>query len=427
MKLTSWGNFPIIDAHISVPEKNQIFESNFKGISRGLGRSYGDSALSPNVIDLAQLNQFIDFEEKEGVLHCESGVSLDKIIKAYVPKGWFLFVTPGTKFITLGGAIASDVHGKNHHIEGSFCDYVVSITICVNGKIIKCSREKNEDLFFATCGGMGLTGIIIDASFKLRPIKSSYIAQKKIKAKNLDELLILFDKYASYTYSVAWIDCISKRKNLGRSILVLGEHSNKGDFKIHHNNKLNIPFNMPSFLINEYTVKAFNSAYANQQFKKEINSNVHYASFFYPLDAIGNWNRLYGKKGFTQYQFVIPKDSGKEGIAEILEMISQSKYASFLAVLKVLGKNNNNLLSFPISGYTLSIDFKINDKLFALLDCLDVIVQKYGGRLYLSKDARMSEKMFKSTYPKWIEFQLLREKYGADKVYYSLQSKRIGL
>jgi decaprenylphospho-beta-D-ribofuranose 2-oxidase len=427
MKLTSWGNHPIIDAKVCAPKKDEISKLKFKGIARGLGRSYGDSALSTSVIKLTKLNKFIYFDSKEGLLHCESGVSLGEILEAYVQKGWFLFVTPGTKFVTLGGAIASDVHGKNHHIEGSFCDYVVSITLFVSGDFIECTREVNADLFYATCGGMGLTGIIIDATFKLRSIKSAYINQKKIKAKNLEGLLNLFDRHAAYTYSVAWIDCMSKRNNLGRSILMLGEHSTEGDLKTHQKNKLSIPFNMPSLLINKYLIKAFNYLYANKQLKNEVNSFIHYGSFFYPLDGINNWNRIYGTKGFTQYQFVIPHKYGKDGIAEILEAVSQSNHASFLAVLKVFGNKNNNLLSFPISGYTLSIDFKLSDKLFDFLDCLDDIVQKYGGRLYLSKDVRMSEKMFKSTYPNWEDFKLLRKKYGIDKAYFSLQSKRIGL
>jgi FAD/FMN-containing dehydrogenase len=426
-KLTSWGKYPIIDANITAPHKNDLANLSIDGIARGLGRSYGDSALSKQVIESKTFAHFISFDEKEGLLHCEAGVTLDEILKVFVTKGWFLSVTPGTKFVTVGGAIASDVHGKNHHIDGSFSDHVVSFTLSHKNILLTCSREDNSDLFYATCGGMGLTGIITEAIFKLRPIQSAYINQKTVKAKNLEVALKLFDKYEDYTYSVAWIDCLSTGDNLGRSLLMLGEHAEKGELTPHQDGKLNMPCNMPSFLLNKYTIQAFNSAYYSKQMKDAVNNTIHYESFFYPLDGINNWNRMYGSNGFTQYQFVIPKEAGKEGLTEILNAIAESKQGSFLAVLKVFGDGNKNLLSFPIKGYTLALDFKLNDKLFDLLDRLDVIVRKYNGRLYLSKDVRMSEEMFKASYPQWEEFQKLREQHGVDKLYHSLQSTRMGL
>lgn len=426
--ITSWGKYPVINANINVPSTSKKLKSAMpSGIARGLGRSYGDSALSENIVVSEQLNHFISFDEESGILHCEAGVSLNDILTTFVPRGWFLFVTPGTKFITIGGAIASDVHGKNHHIEGSFSDHLTSLTLITNGKEITCSREDNPDLFRATCGGMGLTGLITEATFKLKPIISAYINQKVVKAKNLDTALELFDQYKEAAYSVAWIDCLSTGDNLGRSLLILGDHANNGELTKHKEGILNMPCDMPSFLLNQYTIQAFNSVYYNKQRKEEVNSIVHYDSFFYPLDGINNWNRMYGKNGFTQYQFVIPKEAGKEGLAEILEAIAESKQGSFLAVLKVLGKGNKNLLSFPMEGYTLALDFKLKDKLFSLLDRLDIIVRRYKGRLYLSKDVRMSEEMFKAGYPQWEEFQALRKEYGADESYHSLQSKRIGL
>ncbi|MCQ8879481.1 FAD-binding oxidoreductase [Pseudoalteromonas shioyasakiensis] len=427
-KMTSWGKYPHIDANISAPLSSHMLANEKRNIiARGLGRSYGDSALSENIIISNRLNHFISFDENTGQLHCEAGVSLHDILMNFVPKGWFLYVTPGTKFVTVGGAIASDVHGKNHHIDGCFSDHVTSLTICIQGEEISCSREENSDLFHATCGGMGLTGIITKATFKLRPITSSYINQKVIKAKNLDTVLELFEQYRDATYSVAWIDCLSTGSNLGRSLLMLGEHACKGELTTHKSGVLNMPCDMPSFLLNKYTIQAFNSAYYNKQVKEELNNTIHYDSFFYPLDGISNWNRMYGKNGFTQYQFVIPKEAGKEGLKEILEAIAESKQGSFLAVLKVFGKGNINYLSFPLEGYTLALDFKLNNKLFALLDRLDLIVRKYKGRIYLSKDVRMSEEMFKASYPHWKKFQVLRKKYGADERYLSLQSKRIGL
>lgn len=427
-KLTSWGKHPYVDAEIVKPTKSEVVDLQYSNcIARGLGRSYGDSALAENVILSERLNRFISFDNETGLLTCDAGVSLKEILETFVQKGWFLTVTPGTKFVTVGGAIASDVHGKNHHSEGSFSDHVESLSLVVGNKSIHCSKDINSDLFHATCGGMGLTGIIVEATIKLKSITSAYINQKTVKAKNLEAALSLFDKYESYTYSVAWIDCLSTGKNLGRSLLMLGEHAQKGGLVAHSDGKLSIPCNMPSFLLNKYTIQAFNSIYYNRILKNEVNNTIHYDPFFYPLDGINNWNRIYGKKGFTQYQFVIPKEAGIEGLTEILTAIAISKQGSFLSVLKVFGKGNKNFLSFPKEGYTLALDFKLTDKLFGLLDKLDAIIHKYNGRLYLSKDVRMPEKMFKATYPQWEAFQTLRKQYGADKFFNSLQSNRIGL
>ena len=427
-KLTSWGKYPLIDATINTPSMSQdLVLAKQTGIARGLGRSYGDSALSENIVISERWNHFISFNEDTGELRCEAGVSLDDILTTFVPKGWFLSVTPGTKFVTIGGAIASDVHGKNHHLEGSFSDHVTSLTLITNGQEITCSKEENCDLFRATCGGMGLTGMITEATFKLKPITSAYIKQKVVKANCLETALALFEQHKGVPYSVAWIDCLSTGDNLGRSLLMLGEHAEKGALTTHKDGLLNMPCDMPSFLLNKYTIQAFNSAYYNKQLKEEVNNTIHYDPFFYPLDGINNWNRMYGRNGFTQYQFVIPKEAGKEGLTEILEAIAQSKQGSFLAVLKVFGEGNQNHLSFAMEGYTLALDFKLNDSLFALMDRLDTIVRKYAGRLYLSKDVRMSEEMFKAGYPHWEAFQALRKDYGVDQRYHSLQSKRLGL
>lgn len=427
-KITSWGKYPLINAKVlTPPSAKHVARINEKFITRGLGRSYGDSALSEKIVLSKHLNHFISFDDETGLLCCEAGISLDEILSVFVPKGWFLTVTPGTKFVTVGGAIASDVHGKNHHIEGSFGNHVTSLKLISSGQLHTCSRENNPDLFHATCGGMGLTGTITEATFKLKPIQSAYIDQKVIKASNLEKALELFEQHNSATYSVAWIDCLSTGESLGRSLVMLGEHADKGGLSTHKSNILNIPFDMPSALLNKYTTQAFNHFYYKKQLECETSNTVHYDSFFYPLDSINNWNRIYGPNGFTQYQFVIPKESGKEGLKEILEAISNSKQGSFLSVLKVFGKGNKNHLSFPMEGYTLALDFKFSDKLLNLLEHLDVIVKKYQGRLYLAKDVRMSEEMFKTGYPHWEEFQSLRKRLGIDELYQSLQSRRIGL
>lgn len=432
MLLTSWGRYPSIESTILSPgalsEISTLLSAACSLIPRGLGRSYGDSALATQVISTENLNHFIAFEESSGILTCEAGISLAQILSIFVPRGWFLPVTPGTKFVTIGGAIASDVHGKNHHVSGCFSNYVLSFKIIIaNGNILECSRESNPDLFYATCGGMGLTGIIVSATIKLIRIESAYINQVTFKAKNLEEILTLFEENKNATYSVAWIDCLASGASLGRSLLMLGEHSQQGCLTNSKDNKLTIPFTMPSFLLNQYSIQAFNALYYHKQQKSILENTVHYDTFFYPLDKLHHWNRLYGKNGFTQYQFVIPKAAGLTGMTEILKEISASKRGSFLSVLKTFGPKNNNYLSFPIEGYTLALDFKIESGLFKLLDRLDKIVLHYDGRIYLTKDVHMSEATFKQSYEQWQTFKNIREKYSANKLFHSLQSQRLGL
>ncbi len=434
MLISGWGQYPYAEAEIYSPVSCAELQQDFKNgltkacVARGLGRSYGDSSLSSAVISTRYLNHFHSFEETTGVLSCDAGVSLDDILNVFVPKGWFPVVTPGTRFVTVGGAIASDVHGKNHHNVGTFCDHVLSFRILIaNGDILNCSPSENRDLFLASCGGMGLTGFVIDATFKLQKIQSSFVDETTYKAANLRECLELFDEYNTAIYSVAWIDCLKQGKELGRSLLMLGRHSEKGGYVDLKKATPSIPFNMPGFCLNKYSVGAFNGFYYGRVRAQIQERHVHYGPYFYPLDGIGNWTRLYGAKGFVQYQFVIPKDAGLEGMTCVLEKISQSGAGSFLSVLKVFGKGNDNFLSFPFEGYTLALDFKVSAGTFELLNQLDAIVHDYGGRVYLTKDARMSDETFRRGYPEWEEFQTVREKYGAIGIFASLQSGRLGL
>ncbi|MBP9727564.1 MAG: FAD-binding oxidoreductase [Gammaproteobacteria bacterium] len=432
MRLSGWGNYPIIEARSHSPQTiidvSACLLNNNTLTPRGQGRSYGDSSLSPQILSTLSLNHFIAFDEDTGVLSCEAGVSLADILSTFVPKGWFLPVTPGTKFVTVGGAIASDVHGKNHHVDGSFSDHVHSFQIIVaDGSDIECSRILHPELFHATCGGMGLTGVIVSATIALKRVQSAYIDETVIKAKNLKEVFRLFEEHQTSTYSVAWIDCLSSGEFLGRSLLMLGEHAKEGGLIARKKKKLTIPFNMPSLLLNQYSISAFNVLYYHKQREQVTERRVHYDSYFYPLDSLNHWNRLYGKNGFTQYQFVLPKSAGLEGMTAILKEISASKRGSFLSVLKAFGPGNENYLSFPMEGYTLALDFKIAPGLFDLLDKLDSIVLHYGGRIYLTKDVRMSELIFKQSYTKWPDFAKIRTQYGADKQFHSLQSSRLGL
>jgi FAD/FMN-containing dehydrogenase len=432
MEISGWGRYPKINAEVIVPRTEVACVGALKDsdvlIPRGLGRSYGDSSLAPLVLETRELQYFQEFDPLTGVLACDAGVSLYEILNVFVPKGWFLPVTPGTRFVTVGGAIASDVHGKNHHIDGTFCEHVLSFDIALgNGEIVTASLMQNPDLFHATCGGMGLTGVIISAQIRLRPITSSEILETTIKAPNLDAVLDGFEAYADSTYSVAWIDCLAKGTDLGRSLLMIGEHATDGALTVASKKPITIPVDAPTQLLNPLSIKAFNALYYGKVYQPEKSRRIAFETYFYPLDQMLEWNRLYGKPGFLQYQFVIPKDQGRDGMRRILKEIVDSGQGSFLAVIKIFGKQNKNYLSFPIEGYTLALDFKFTSNILELLSRLDKLVLEYGGRVYLTKDARMSEQTFKLGYPHWQDFEVIREKYHAIGKFASMQSKRLGL
>ena len=432
MSFMSWGMYPKIKNTIFKFDKKKtlrkIINEHDKLIPCGNGRSYGDSALNSNIVDVRSKNYFIDFNEETGLLHVQAGVLLSEILESFVPRGWFLKVTPGTKFITVGGAIASDIHGKNHHIEGCFSKCIKDFKIMLaDGKVITCSKEAASDLFKATCGGQGLTGIILDAKIYLKRINSRYIDQTTIKTKNLKETFEAFEEYQDKPYSVAWIDCLAKDNKIGRCLLMVGGFRDDGKLDYKVKKQKSVPFNFPSFVLNNWSVRAFNWLYyrkVKQRISKQI---VDIDTFFYPLDAVGHWNRIYGKNGFTQYQFILPKESSYEGLEEILTTISKSGKGSFLAVLKLYGKANDNWLSFPIEGYSLALDFKIEKGLFDLLDKLDEIVVKYKGRIYLAKDARVSKKTFEKGYSQIETFRQYRKENKMDTKFQSLQSKRVGI
>ncbi len=437
-QIANWGNYPIAQSTIfsfdSTRSLCDRLNENRYLIARGNGRCYGDSALARNIASTLKYNRFIAFDKDNGTLTCQAGVLLSEIIDVIMPKGWFLPVTPGTKFITIGGAVACDVHGKNHHKEGSFSRHVVEISVvCSDGQHRVCSRSENADLFEATCGGMGLTGIIMDVKFNLKKVESSYILQKKVKAKNLDEIMDLFSQHESITYSMAWIDCLMGGKNFGRSIMMAGEHARLDQLSIREKGhplnpkqkqKITVPFNVPSFVLNKLTVKAFNAVYYNKTRSKNSESIISYDQFFYPLDSIYHWNRMYGSRGFLQYQFVLPLESSYKGLVDILGRIRTKGLGSFLAVLKLFGEQND-LLSFPMRGYTLALDFPISKGVFEFLDELDKVVLHYGGRIYLTKDARMKKEIFWNSYPHLKRFQEIARKYNPENHFSSLQSERL--
>lgn len=438
-KIANWGNYPVMESDerqfTTVDELKQLVKKNENVIPRGNGRCYGDASLSSVTISTLKFDKILFFDTAKGIIEAQSGVTLDQILEIIVPKGWFLPVTPGTKFVTVGGVVASDVHGKNHHVDGSFSRHVVDLQLMLSsGEIVHCNKNENEELFEATCGGMGLTGVIVSIKFRLKKIETSYIAQKKIRAQNLEELLDLFEANKNYTYSVAWIDCLKKGKDSGRSLLILGEHATvdqlspkqkEEPLKLPSEKSISFPVNLPGWVLNNFTVRTFNFLYYHKNIKKEASDVIPYEPFFYPLDAILHWNRGYGKKGFVQYQFVIPMEH-KDGLITILKKISDKGWGSFLAVLKIFGEQND-FISFPMQGYTLALDFPVRKGLFEFLDELDQIVLQFGGRIYLSKDARMKSGTFWKSYANSKQFVSIIQKYNPNKKFNSVQATRLAI
>ena len=428
-QIHGWGAYPKIISEVLMPRSLSACKDNLNQplIARGMGRSYGDSANAPVVMQTNALDRYIEFDTERGLLTCEAGVTLRDILTLIVPRGWFLPVTPGTSYVTVGGAIASDVHGKNHHIAGTFCQHVESMALLLgSGDIVTLSPTHLPELFYATCAGMGLTGIILVATIKLMRISSSNIIQKTIKATCIEDLCYQCEAHQQSTYSVAWIDCVTNGQRLGRSVLMLGEHADDKQLALNLKEPLSLPVYAPATWLNKYTVSLFNCFYYARA-THNLTQNVAMFPYFYPLDSIGQWNKLYGKAGFVQYQFVLPKEYGVENMRAILKKIADSGLGSFLAVLKQFGPQNLNLLSFPLLGYTLALDFKISANTIKLLNEIDAMVISMGGRIYLSKDALMSELTFKASYPQWQRFEAIRDSYQAIGKFASAQSKRLGL
>ena len=434
--VSGWGNFPIKKGKLTyVSTQNSLIEAINKNktvIPYGNGRSYGDNALNENMVHFNNPINPIEFDQETGIGHVNAATQIGELIDYILPFGWFPPVVPGTKFVTIGGAIAADIHGKNHHVDGCISQHIISFNLMLeNGDIVECSKKKNSDLFKATCGGMGLTGVILNARIKMIPVKSRFIEQISFKAQNIDELFSLFDNYDHRRYSVAWIDCTAIDNNLGRGLFGAGEFSKNqvlNGYNTDIHSRFNIPFFLPSWLINSLSLKIFNTLYyhlssLNKQKKEVVDLN----RFFFPLDQILNWNRIYGKLGFLQYQFVLPKENSKKGIKKILNIISKSTQVPSLAVLKLFGPSNNNYLSFPTKGYTLALDFKNHANLFPLLDKLDKIVMDNGGRVYLAKAARIKGQNFQLGYKKLKHFCKLRKQYNLNTKFQSYQSKRLGL
>lgn len=377
----------------------------------GNGRSYGDSCLNVGgaLLPTRSLDRFIAFDSETGILTCEAGVLLADILRLAMPLGWFLPVTPGTQFVTVGGAIANDVHGKNHRRTGTFARHVLQFELLrSDGRRIECAPEKNPDWFAATVGGLGLTGVITRAKIKLRRIHSLLMEVETIRFSNLDEFFVLCaESPDDFEYTVAWIDCLSRGAQLGRGLLQRANHANSLARSIHAPaRRISIPFTPPFSLINGASLRLFNTAYYHWQRGARVRSRVHFEPFFYPLDRVPHWNRLYGPRGFYQYQCVIPSATGRDATKALIGTIARSGQGSMLAVLKPFGTLNSlGMLSFPIKGVTLALDFPNRGKrLEQVFKELDGIVHSAGGRLYPAKDGRMPGGLFRSGYPRWSDF-----------------------
>ena len=444
MILAGWGNFPFEKAAVYRPERHRelreiVTEAPERDlISRGLGRSYGDAALNRDgggLVLHTRLNRFLGFDEETGLLDAEAGVTFEDILSVFVPRGWFPPVTPGTKYVTLGGAIAADVHGKNHHRDGSIGNFVQSLRMMTaGGEIVECSREFHADVFRATLGGMGLTGVIVSARLRLTRIETARVSVDYKRAANLDAALEAFGgSDQGYQYSVAWIDCLATGSSLGRSVLVRGNHARRTELpegepplEIRPERKRKVPFNLPSWVLNSWSVKAFNAQFYFRH--KDAHRLTGIDEFFYPLDRVLHWNRIYGRRGFVQYQAVLPHETARAGLVELLERLSASKRPSFLAVLKAMGPAGEGMLSFPFAGQTLSLDLpNTGADLLEFLNGLDEVVLRHGGRVYLAKDARLGAAAVARMYSGLGQFLEVKRAIDPAGRFASSLSKRLGV
>jgi FAD/FMN-containing dehydrogenase len=396
----------LADRHALLPK------SDLPVLPLGNARSYGDSCLNDGGVLLATrgLDHFIAFDPASGVLTCEAGVLFSEILDLAVPQGWFLPVTPGTRFVTVGGAIANDVHGKNHHRAGTFGHHALAFELLrTDGTRLRCTPTENADWFAATVGGLGLTGVVTWATIQLRRIAGPWMSTENHRFGNLPEFFELSRASdRDYEYTVSWIDCVASGKALGRGLFSRANHApaSPDSRPAAGSRTLGVPFTPPISLINPLSLRAFNQLYYHRQRKSVVHATTHYQPFFYPLDSIANWNRIYGPRGFLQYQCVVPPEAAESTMAELVSNISAGGAGSFLAVLKQFGdKPSLGMLSFPRPGATLALDFPNGGApTLALLDRLDAIVDAVGGAVYPAKDARMSGEHFRRYFPQWEAF-----------------------
>ncbi len=440
VQLGGWGNFQRDSCYLSTPVKVDslrrllVRDDGRPRIARGAGRSYGDPAAvaGGNVIRLG-LKQVLNFDPETGVLECEAGLSLEEIIHRFLPQGWFPAVTPGTHAVTVGGAIAADVHGKNHHVDGSFGEYVREFQLLLaSGDMIRCSRESHTDVFWATLGGMGLTGIIISAQLQLHHVASAYVQVAYQRTGGLDETLEVLQDDDRFRFSVAWIDGLAQGEKLGRGVWMPAREATVDDLpaalradplKLLPGRTMQAP-RWAAAALRPSIMGVFNKLYY-ARYGKQREQMVDFRSYFFPLDKIRDWNQLYGRAGFVQYQALFPHETYRQGIRELLTLSARKDRPSFLAVIKRMGKASGGMLSFPHPGYTICLDFPVRPGLREFLAELDAVVLACGGRLYLAKDAATSAAAFAQMYPRLVEFQRVMREVDPGGRFASSQSRRL--
>ena len=439
--LSGWGRYPICECRLATLRREEQladWAATSSVIARGNGRSYGDAALNPELtLSMLAMNRLLAFDATQGVVSCESGVLLADLLQLYVPQGWFPPVVPGTAEVTVGGMIAADVHGKNHHRDGSFGCHVESLRLATgNGDILSCSREQNADLFRATLGGMGLTGIVLSASFRMCRIESEYVRTETLGTPDLDATMETLEASDDWRYSVAWVDGRAKGSDLGRGLVSRGDfatreaaRAQRSRHRSRDGGRRQLP--MPTLLsvaLNPASVRLFDALYHRVGRSRKGMQRVHHTSFFFPLDRVRGWNRLYGRRGFVQHQCVLPVSQSSQGLRAILERVARSGHMTYLGVLKLFGEGGEGLLSFPMPGYTLALDFPMRPGTLELLDSLDEITTAHGGRVYLAKDARCRPEHVREGYPDLPLFGDVRQRSTNAKCEFSsAMSRRLEL
>ena len=435
--LSGWGRTSTSIAEVVSPQNEAEVQveltSASEVIARGLGRSYGDAAqLSGGVVVDNRGLGGIGPIDGDGVVTLGAGVSFDELLAHCIPQGWFVPVTPGTRQVTIGGAVAADVHGKNHHLDGSFANHVLSMRLVTPMGAFSVSPSEDAELFWATFGAMGLTGVVTIVTLRLMKIETDQVLVDTDRFTDLDSVMsAMASGDQGYRYSVAWVDCMTRGKHMGRAILTRGDHARGDEVDVSltppSSPKLFVPFNAPSGILNPLTIKVFNETWFRTAPKHEEREPQSLSSFFHPLDGVRDWNRLYGKRGFVQYQFCVPESSG-ETIVRAIETLSTSKVPSFLAVLKRFGPANAAALSFPMPGWTLALDLPVGSaKLPDVLDRLDDLVLEAGGRIYFAKDARLSPDKVRSMYPRLSEFLSVKSRVDPDHHLTSDLARRLQL
>jgi L-gulonolactone oxidase len=416
--VASWGRLGQVAHHIARPafQDEALTAMQAPGppiLCYGMGRSYGDVCLTENgrLLVTSWLDRVIAFDRERGIIRAEAGLTFDRLLRLIVPHGWFVPVSPGTKFATLGGAVANDVHGKNHESAGTFGCYVLRLCLArSSGEVLILSAEENSALFAATIGGLGLTGLILWIELQLIPVRSAFMLSETLPMSGLDDFFRLAETSRDWSHTVAWVDCLASGRAVGRGFFVRGCHVETGELSVHSAGRLTVPVEGPPRLLNAYTISLFNALYRCRPWALG-RKTMHYDPFFYPLDSVGRWNRLYGPRGFFQHQSVVPMTNAMDTVRNLLELTARYGEGSFLVVLKLFGNRRSaGVLSFPMAGATLALDFpNKGDSTRQLLARMAEEVARAGGRLYPAKDASMSAEVFRAGYPQWRKVESLRD------------------